>query len=59
MTVIRIEDGSETGGSAFFLPTERIIEMSIDKMIDSGIATGDDISSSAPSPGWGTFGDSS
>lgn len=59
MTAIRIEIGSGTEGSAHFLPTGRVIEMSIDKMIDSGIATGDDISSSAPSPGWGTFGDSS
>jgi|GEM_PF-4888394 len=58
MTAIPIENSSEDEASIFFRLIGRIIETSIGKMTDSGIGTGDDISSSAlshglePSEGW-------
>jgi len=51
MTVIPIENGSESEAKICFLRIGRIIETSIDKTTDSGIGTGDDISSSALSHG--------
>ncbi len=51
MTAIPIGKSSENEASTSFRLIERIIETSIDKTTDSGIVTGDDISSSALSPG--------
>jgi hypothetical protein len=51
MTAILIGKNSESEASIFFRLIERIIETSIDKATGSGIATGDDISSSARSHG--------
>jgi len=43
MTAIPIEKSSESEASIYFRLIERIIETSIGKTTDSGIATGDDI----------------
>jgi hypothetical protein len=57
MIAIPTENGSESEASTSFRLIGAIIETSIDRMTDSGIATGGDISLSEPSPGWETIED--